>query len=102
MADTEAEGAKPKRSARAAARAASGETPGKPKPASRAIARALWQHDFETANPDATAEQRKEGWTKARAQYVKLGKQVQKRLERAGFVITAAPGATVAADDDED
>jgi hypothetical protein len=72
---------------------------GKEKPASRAIARVLWQHDFKTANPEATPEQRKEGWAQARTQYVKLGKQVQKRLERAGFVIQAAPGAKQAADE---
>jgi hypothetical protein len=57
----------------------------------RAIARVLWTHDFDAANPTATVEQRKEGWAASRAHYMKLGKQVEKRLARQGFVIQPAP-----------
>jgi hypothetical protein len=70
----------------APARPAAPET-GKPVAASRIIAKALWQHDFDQANPAATPEQRKENWAAARTRYLAIGKQLERRLAKDGYVI---------------
>lgn len=65
--------------------------------AARIIGHTIWEHDFDSANPEATAEERKQGWAAARARYMRLGKQVQGRLRRRGLL--AGPAGGDAAED---
>lgn len=59
-----------------------------------ALAKALWTRDFGKTNPDAAPEERREGWSVARGEYIRAGRQLLRNLNRAGFVIT--PPATAA------
>lgn len=61
--------------------------------AARALARILWEHDFDATYPTATPEDKQASWVDARQQYVRLGRTVLQRLHRRGFTIDAT-GAT--------
>jgi hypothetical protein len=58
----------------------------------RAIGRALWQHEFEKAHPEADPKAKREAWAANRVEYTKAGRRVRMKLERAGFKITAPAG----------
>jgi hypothetical protein len=57
--------------------------------ASRAIGFAIFGEQFRSENPDATAEARKAAWKASAKQHSKTGMKVLKRLEKAGFGLTA-------------
>jgi hypothetical protein len=61
--------------------------------AARIIGQTIWEYDFDSSNPSATAAERKQGWAAARARYIRLGKQVQARLLRRGLLIGPAGDA---------
>jgi hypothetical protein len=62
-------------------------------PISRALGRVLWEHEFKTKNPTATAEERKANWTSTRGDYAKAGRQLHLGLKRRGFKIEAPADA---------
>jgi hypothetical protein len=54
----------------------------------RAIGRLLWEREFRKNNPGADAAAKKEAWTAQRGEFVRAGRQLYTRLEKAGFKIT--------------
>ncbi|WP_372620942.1 hypothetical protein [Falsiroseomonas sp.] len=51
----------------------------------RTIGRALWDREFKASNPDATPQAKQAAWNDAKRDYIKTGRQIANRLNRAGF-----------------
>lgn len=59
---------------------------------SRALGKILWERDFRKENPAADATAKRDAWNAAKAEYVKAGRHLQSKIEKAGLTITAAAG----------
>ncbi|MEQ9259102.1 MAG: hypothetical protein RIG84_08380 [Roseovarius sp.] len=64
--------------------------------ASRAIGFAIFGEQFNAENPDAGRDARKAAWKSSAKQYTKIGMKVLKRLEKAGFALSAPVGKQAA------
>ena len=54
----------------------------------RALAKILWERDFRKANPQADAAAKREAWNTSKGEYVRAGRYLQAKMEKAGFTIT--------------
>ncbi|WP_140197053.1 hypothetical protein [Pelagovum pacificum] len=61
--------------------------------AARDLGRALFRADFDTANPEATAQERKAAYKDVSRQQTKLGMRMMRRLEQSGFKLVPDPEA---------
>lgn len=59
----------------------------------RTLGKILWDREFRQANPQASVEDRRAAWQAARKDYVKMGRQVAMRMQRAGLDITTRAAA---------
>jgi hypothetical protein len=57
---------------------------------SRALGKILWERDFRKANPEADAAAKREAWNAAKGEYVRAGRHLQAKIEKAGLTISAA------------
>lgn len=57
---------------------------------SRALGKILWERDFRKANPEADAAAKREAWNAAKSEYVRAGRHLQAKIEKAGLTISAA------------
>ncbi|HEV7268831.1 MAG TPA: hypothetical protein VGN83_28585 [Falsiroseomonas sp.] len=57
----------------------------------RALAKILWERDFKKANPAADAAAKRESWNASKAEYVRAGRSLHMKMEKAGLTV-AGPG----------
>ena len=56
----------------------------------RALAKILWERDFRKTNPEADAAAKRDSWNATKGEYVRAGRHLQAKMEKAGLTITAA------------
>jgi hypothetical protein len=68
--------------------------PEKLNPFVSALARALWDRDAKAKQSESTREERLAAWKQDRHDYIKAARQIEGRLTKRGFTVTAPADAT--------